>query len=97
MPFGTGGTYDSAEAMWRQGWREIGRHVVVEAKPDRIHAFGIDGALVTGTYVGTSRQSGATLLARFAHVIRFEDGRMSSLEQFTDTAMWHQATEPELS
>ena len=37
---------------------------------------------------------GAALDAAFAHLIAFNQGRIKSLEQFTDTARWHDAAGP---
>jgi 2-(1,2-epoxy-1,2-dihydrophenyl)acetyl-CoA isomerase len=47
--------------------------------------------LVTGRYRGRGRQGGATLDAAFAHLIAVDQGRIRSLEQYTDTARWREA------
>ena len=49
---------------------------------------------MTGRYRGRGKQGGADLDATFAHLIAFDQGRIKSLEQFTDTARWHDAAGP---
>lgn len=46
---------------------------------------------MTGRYRGRGKQGDAKLNAAFAHLIAIDDGRIKSLEQFTDTARWHDA------
>ena len=51
----------------------------------------IDGGnhiVVTGRYGGTMKGSGARLDAQFCHVYRFEDGKVVTFQQYTDTAQW---------
>ena len=50
--------------------------------------------LVTGRYRGRGKQGGAALDSAFAHLIAIDQGRIKSLEQFTDTARWHDAAGP---
>ena len=50
--------------------------------------------LVTGRYVGHGKQAGAPLDAAFAHLITIDQGRIRALEQYTDTARWHEAAGP---
>ena len=49
---------------------------------------------MTGRYRGRGKQSGTTLDAAFAHLITIDDGRIRGLEQYTDTARWHEAAGP---
>jgi len=91
MPFGVGGEHHGSEAMRRDGWGAIGRHYVAHAEPDRFLPL-IDGrVLVTGRYVGQGRRGGGPLDAAFAHIITVSNGRIAGLEQYTDTARWHEA------
>jgi 2-(1,2-epoxy-1,2-dihydrophenyl)acetyl-CoA isomerase len=91
MPFGVGGEHFGAQAMRRDGWGAIGRHYLARAEPDRFLPL-IDGRmLVTGRYVGQGRRGGGPLDAAFAHIITISNGRIAGLEQYTDTARWHEA------
>ncbi len=49
---------------------------------------------MTGRYRGHGKQSGAPLDAAFAHLITIEQERIKVLEQYTDTARWHDAAGP---
>lgn len=97
LPLGLGGTHTGPEAMARDVWWTIGRHYRARAEPESFLplAEGADGAggglLVLGRYTGTAREGGAVLDAAFAHVLRFVDGRISRLAQYTDSARWAQA------
>lgn len=91
MPFGVGGEHIGAQAMRRDGWGAIGRHFVARAEPDHFLPL-VDGrVLVTGHYVGQGRRDGGPLNAAFAHIITVSNGHITGLEQYTDTARWHQA------
>jgi 2-(1,2-epoxy-1,2-dihydrophenyl)acetyl-CoA isomerase len=50
--------------------------------------------LVRGRYTGKSNSTGGRLDAEFVHVLSFADGRISGLEQLTDSDRWHQALAP---
>jgi 2-(1,2-epoxy-1,2-dihydrophenyl)acetyl-CoA isomerase len=91
MPFGIGGDYDSPTAMRRNGWGAIARHFEARAEPERFLDLADGRLLVTGHYRGRGKQGGAALDAAFAHLIAIDQGRIKSLEQFTDTARWHDA------
>src|SRR5258705_6889709 len=94
MPFGIGGDHDSPAAMRRNGWGAIARHFEAHAEPERFLDLADGRLLVTGRYRGRGKQGGATLDAAFAHLIAVDQGRIKSLEQFTDTARWHDAAGP---
>lgn len=94
MPFGIGGDYDSPAAMRRNGWGKIARHFEARAEPERFLDLADGRLLVTGRYRGRGKQGGAPLDAAFAHLIAIDHGRIKSLEQFTDTARWHDAAGP---
>jgi 2-(1,2-epoxy-1,2-dihydrophenyl)acetyl-CoA isomerase len=91
MPFGTGGDHDGPAAMRRNGWGAIARHFEARAEPERFLDLADGRLLVTGRYRGRGKQGGAALDAAFAHLIGIDQGRIKSLEQFTDTARWHDA------
>lgn len=94
MPFGIGGDHDSPAAMRRNGWGAIARHFEARAEPEEFLDLADGRLLVKGRYRGRGKQSGAELDAAFAHVIAIDEGRIKSLEQFTDTVRWHDAAGP---
>jgi 2-(1,2-epoxy-1,2-dihydrophenyl)acetyl-CoA isomerase len=94
MPFGIGGDHDSPTAMRRNGWGKIARHFEARAEPERFLDLADGRLLVTGRYRGRGKQGGAPLDAAFAHLIAIDQGRIKSLEQYTDTARWHDAAGP---
>jgi 2-(1,2-epoxy-1,2-dihydrophenyl)acetyl-CoA isomerase len=94
MPFGIGGHHDGPAAMRRNAWGAIARHFEARAEPDRFLDLADGGLLVTGRYRGRGKQGGATLDAAFAHLIRVDQGRIRTLEQYTDTARWREAAGP---
>lgn len=94
MPGGVGGEHRGAEAMRRDGWGGIGRHFAARAEPDRIDALADGRLLVSGHYRGRGRRGGAELEAAFTHVVTVTGGRLTRLEQLTDTARWAAAAPP---
>ena len=91
MPFGIGGNYESPMAMRRNGWGRIAKHFEARAEPEQVLDLADGRLLVTGRYRGHGKQGGAALDAAFAHLIAINQGRIKSLEQFTDTVRWHEA------
>lgn len=91
MPFGIGGDHVGAAAMRRNGWGAIARHFEARAEPEQFLDLSDGRLLVTGRYHGRGKHGGAALDAAFAHLIVINQGRIKSLEQFTDTARWHDA------
>lgn len=59
------------------------------AVPDQF-VDGGDDVVVLGRYGGTMKHSAAKLDAPFCHVFHFNDGRIVSFRQFTDSAQWAQ-------
>jgi uncharacterized protein len=55
--------------------------------PDRF-VDGADDVVVLGRYGGTMKDGGAALDAPFCHVWRFENDRIASFQQYTDSAQW---------
>lgn len=84
---GGGGRVEGPEAML-QFWGRVARTFDVAPRPDEFAPLEGGGVLVLGRYVGHARPTGAPVDASFAHVLRFERGRLSSLRQITDTARW---------
>jgi 2-(1,2-epoxy-1,2-dihydrophenyl)acetyl-CoA isomerase len=93
MPAGAG-THTGADAMRKAGWGAIARAFTARAEPDRFLAVGDDRLLVTGRYTGTGRETGGPLDAAFAHLLTIAGGRVTALEQYTDTARWRDAGAP---
>lgn len=92
LPLGAGGAHVGPDAMRRGLWWQLGRHYDVQAYPDEFHALDDGRVLVVGRYRGEARRSGKKLDAAFHHVIGFaDDGRMTSLDQLTDSAAWIRA------
>ncbi|QTX05369.1 nuclear transport factor 2 family protein [Agromyces archimandritae] len=52
---------------------------------------GGDTIVGVGTYSGTSKASGRFFAARFAHVWRLENGRVTAFEQVVDSALVNRA------
>jgi ketosteroid isomerase-like protein len=50
-----------------------------------------DKVVALGRYTGTSKASGKPLDAQFAHVWTFRDGKLTNLQQYTDTAQFQQS------
>ena len=88
LPLGLGGDYDGPETMAQDFWWAIGRHYRARAEPEQFLPLADGGLLVLGRYSGTARAGGGQLDAAFAHVLRFTDGRISELTQYTDSARW---------
>ncbi len=91
LPLGLGGSYTSPEAMRREFWGRIARHYNARAEPIEFRALDDGRLLVLGRYIGKGKESGASLNAAFAHLLRFDDGRIIHLEQLTDSQRWSDA------
>ena len=94
MPFGIGGDHAGPDAMRRNAWGKIARHFEARAEPEQYLDLADGRLLVTGRYRGRGKHGGAPLDAAFAHVIAVDQGRIKSLEQYTDTARWRDAASP---
>ncbi len=93
MPAGAG-EHVGADAMWDDGWKQIGRAFAAGPKPTEFAPLADGRLLVTGRYTGHGRRGGGPLDAAFTHLFSFRDGRISRLEQVTDTARWRDAAAP---
>jgi 2-(1,2-epoxy-1,2-dihydrophenyl)acetyl-CoA isomerase len=94
LPLDLGGRYVGARAM-RGFWRTVGRAYDLTAQPHDIAALADGRLLVTGVYVGTARATGRKLEAAFTHTFTVANGRLTGLQQLTDTARWIEALTPE--
>ena len=47
-----------------------------------------DKVVVVGTYRGTARDGTTRVDAAFAHIIAVRNGRVTALQQITDTVRW---------
>lgn len=91
MPLGLGGHRIGRDAAIREGWWAIGGAFRVLAEPDAWLQSGPDRLVVVGTYRGTARSTRAPVEAAFAHVWGAREGKLTTLVQITDTAVWAQA------
>ena len=93
MPAGAG-LHDGPDAMWEEGWKQIGRAFAAAPKPNEMTALADGRLLVSGRYAGHGRRGGGPLDAAYTHVFSFADGRISGIEQVSDTARWRDAASP---
>lgn len=92
LPLDMGGEHAGPEAMQLNLWWQIGRHYKVEAQVDEFRSLDDGRLFVAGHYRGEARATGKRLDAAFIHVIGFSaDGRISALDQLTDSAAWVEA------
>jgi ketosteroid isomerase-like protein len=88
-----GGTFIGLDAIVR----DVQSHALNDwdgfgARPSFITATDDeDTVLSTGTYSGTNKATGKHLEARFCHVWRIEDGRITHFESISDSALFHEA------
>ncbi|WP_156067412.1 enoyl-CoA hydratase-related protein [Pseudonocardia halophobica] len=94
MPFGIGGEHRGAEAMRRSGWGGIAKHFAASAEAEQFALLEDGRLLVTGRYRGHGRRGGGAVDATFAHVVTVQDGRITALDQYTDTARWARGAPP---
>ena len=94
LPDSLGGTYEGPEAMLRDCWGRVFAQLDIRPRVDEFLPVAPDRIVVIGRYLGTARESGRTLSAAFAHVLRFADGRITELVQITDTGRWRDALTP---
>lgn len=50
-----------------------------------------DSVVVEGRYTGTFKETRKDIDAQFCHVFKLRDGKVTSFQQFTDTAQWQSA------
>jgi ketosteroid isomerase-like protein len=93
LPAPIGGGHIGAQECITQGWWAIGAVWSMSAEPERWLPIGTDELLVTGTYRGRARGTGRPVEAPFAHLWASSGDQLSSLRQYTDTALWLAALE----
>lgn len=92
LPLDMGGEHIGPEDMAARLWWRIGQHYRVEAQVDEMRGLDDGRLFVCGRYRGEARESGNKLDAAFIHVIGFAaDGRITSLDQLTDSVAWVEA------
>ena len=89
-----GGRYRGLTEVAANVFGPIARDVEsFSAVPDQLLQVGEDRALGLGFYRGTT--PAGPLEIRFAHLATVDAGRITHLEQFTDTHEWHGAVSAE--
>jgi uncharacterized protein len=61
------------------------------ATPETLVGVGDDTVITIGVYTGTSRSTGNTLAARFAHVWTIGGGKVVAFESISDTGTYRDA------
>lgn len=87
---GGGGHIEGPQAMLTF-WAKVAGVFDIAPRSDELLPLEGGGVLALGRYVGRARATGAPVDAVFAHVLRFEGGRLVSLRQITDTWRWVEA------
>ena len=54
-----------------------------------------DRVVSLGRYTGTNRATGEALAAQFVHVFTVTDGKITHMQQYTDTAQWVDVVTPD--
>ncbi|MEU7529080.1 nuclear transport factor 2 family protein [Saccharothrix sp. NPDC042600] len=81
------GTYFGVDAIRENVFHRIGAEwVSFSANVSEVLDAG-DTVVALGDYVGVHRTTGKAMTARFTHVWRVADGRVTSFEQVADTAL----------
>ncbi len=88
LPAPIGGRHVGPDDCIDNGWWAIGARWAVRAEPERWLEAGPSDLVVLGDYTGRGRRSKQELTAPFAHAWTAEGGRLRSLRQYTDTALW---------
>lgn len=89
LPYG--GVYHSPDEVLENVFMAIGEDWEGFSAVPQEYIVAEDHVVVLGEYAGTHRTSGRSFTAPFAHVWRFEDGRLVEFRQLTDTALWLEA------
>lgn len=86
LPYG--GVHRGPDAVLDNVFMGLGRDwEPFSAVPHEYIDAGSD-VVVLGEYSGTHRETGRAFVAPFAHVWRFEEGRLVEFRQYTDTQLW---------
>ncbi|MDS0300735.1 nuclear transport factor 2 family protein [Halogeometricum sp. S1BR25-6] len=84
------GTYHGPEAVGSMFERLLSDIADFAVEPDRILQAG-QTVVALGHHRGTAVKAGETLTVPFAHVWDMEDGRVTRVQHYTDTAQFEQA------
>ena len=84
-----GGEFDGKKAITENIFANFGRDWEgFHPEPDNFIVDG-DTVVVTGTYLGKFTPTGKNIAARFTHVFKIENNKITHFEQFTDTHLFH--------
>jgi 2-(1,2-epoxy-1,2-dihydrophenyl)acetyl-CoA isomerase len=88
LPEGFGShLYEGRDAMMSEGWGRVGQFFTMGPQPEEIIAT--DGYIIgRGDYVGSAVATGTPVRARFAHFWTVVGGRVTRVQQVTDSAAW---------
>ena len=90
LPHNLGGVYrGSAPAI--EALRRVREDLACRPEPQRFWAADDEHVVVLGRYSGTSKYSGEPFEAEFIHILCFENGKLATLRQVTDTQRWVEA------
>jgi len=86
-----GGTYHGPDAVAQNVFAAIMRDVdgFVVAPEEYVDAG--DRVVALGTYSGRGKESGTEFAIPFAHAWTVRDGRVTSFQQYVDSALWNEA------
>lgn len=88
MPLGVGGLHHGPEATLSEVWGPVFAEYDVAVDAQELLPVPGDRVVALGHYRGSLRSTGDQIDATFAHVLEIQDGRISRLQQITDTASW---------
>lgn len=89
MPHDVGGEHHGRVAMITGVWGRIDAIYDLAVVPSEfLEIGGGNKVVVLGTYRGTARDGATRVDAAFAHVIAVRNGRITALQQITDTVRW---------
>lgn len=94
LPEGLGGRHDGPDAAITEVWQPAYLTFRVLPYPDELLAINDGRVVVVGNYRGTPPATERAFTASFAHILRFHDGKITELQQITDTRCWEQALSP---
>lgn len=90
LPCGLGRQYDGREDMMAEAWGAVDLLFDLDLKIVRLFDTG-EVLIGRGFYEGHAKTNGRAIRAAFAHFWQFDGLQFRSMEQITDTALWHEA------
>ncbi|MEV6321617.1 nuclear transport factor 2 family protein [Nocardia sp. NPDC051787] len=92
MPCGAGGTFHGPLEAMTKIWGAVDREFDTAPYDETWHETTDGTVVVTGHYRGAARATGREYDAEFVHLWQVDDdGRITRLHQYTDTARWYDA------